>query len=160
MFGYAQLILVVPDVWGLIVEPTPHTLGSVPPAMPRGIPVSYYNSMNNHTTKMRMPNTHIFLSRSAIKYAVNIYQRLPNNTSRQSGAVRSLSTTIGAFGGYQTLPTRTRFVHVTTAPIWLVWWRLPSLTNCYHGADLALPRPQKAFTNSASAAGNRSYIGV
>ena len=129
-------------------------------AMLQGIAVSYYNSMNNHTTKMRMPNTHIFLSRSAIKYAVNIYQRLPNNTSREWGGCRSLSTTIGAFGDYQTLPTRTRFVHVPSADIWLVWWRLPSLTICYHATDLAQPRPQKAFTNPASADGNRSYIGV
>ena len=69
--------------------------------------------MNNHTTKMRMPNTHIFLSRSAIKYAVNIYQALPNNTSRRSGAGCSPCETIGAFGGYQTLPS------VTMGPIWL-----------------------------------------
>jgi len=96
---------------------------------------------------MRMPNTHIFLSRSAIKYAVNIYQRLPNNTSREWGGC-SLIETIGAFGGYQTLPTRTRFVHVQSADIRLVWWRLPSLTNCYHGADLSLPRPRGHFTKA------------
>ena len=107
MFGYAQLIPVVLHVWGPVVEPTSSRPESMPPAMPRGIPVSYYNSMNNHTTKMRMPNTHIFLSRSAIKYAVNIYQRLPNNTSREWGG-RSL----------------------TEHDHWGIWW-LPDLTNSY-----------------------------
>ena len=64
--------------------------------------------MNNHTTKMRMPNTHIFLSRSAIKYAVNIYQALPNNTSRSRWG-RML----------------------TVRDHWGIWW-LPDLTIYYH----------------------------
>ena len=69
--------------------------------------------MNNHTTKMITPNTIFFLSRSAIKYAVNIYQALPNNTSRRCGAGCSPCETIGRFGGYQTLP------FITIDRIWL-----------------------------------------
>ena len=71
-----------------------------------------------------MPNTHIFLSRSAIKYAVNIYQALPNNTSRQM------------WGRMLTVRNH-----------WGFWW-LPDLTICYHSADLALPRPCVTFTRA------------
>ena len=80
--------------------------------------------MNNHTTKMITPNTMFFLSRSAIKYAVNIYLTLPNNTSRLLWG--------------RMLAERDH---------WLIW-RLPDLTICYHPSDLALPLPSKTFTRA------------
>ena len=99
----------------------------MPVTMLQGIAVSYYNSMNNHTTKMRMPNTHIFLSRSAIKYAVNIYQALPNNTSRQRWG-RMLAER--DHWGIWWLPDLTISVHVTSALIRLVWILLPAVYHC------------------------------
>ena len=120
------MILVVLHVWDQVVGPTRSRPGSMPVTMLQGIAVSYYNSMNNHTTKMRMPNTHIFLSRSAIKYAVNIYQ---------------------------ILPTRTKFVHVTTAPIWLVWWQAAFAHCATPLVVLVVTRPYQTlpFSRSGSA---------
>ena len=80
--------------------------------------------MNNHTTKMITPNTIFFLSRSAIKYAVNIYQALPNNTSRLR--VGWMLTVRNHWGE----------------------WSLPDLTKCYHPSDLALPLPHTGFTRA------------
>ena len=80
--------------------------------------------MNNHTTKMITPNTMFFLSRSAIKYAVNIYQALPKHTSRQRWG-RML----------------------TERDHWSIW-RLPDLTIYYHGTNLALPLSHTAFTRA------------
>ena len=73
---------------------------------------------------MITPNTIFFLSRSAIKYAVNIYQALPNNTSRLLGG-RML----------------------TEHDHWC-FWSLPDLTICYHPSDLSLPLPCETFTRA------------
>lgn len=67
-----------------------------------------YRIINSHKARQRPTRNQVLMSRSAIKYAVNIYQRLPNIT----GSVARPAKTLGDFGlvaggfttAYQLLP--------------------------------------------------------
>ena len=86
-----------------------------------------YRIINSHKARQRPTRNQVLMLRSAIKYAVNIYQRLPNIT----GICARDANTIGDFG--------------------LVAGRF---TNCYQllpPGRSESPRRSAAFTISSSA---------
>ena len=67
-----------------------------------------YRTINSHIARQRPTRNQVLMSRSAIKYAVNIYQRLPNITgicARDAKPIGDFGLVSGRFTtAYQTLP--------------------------------------------------------